>query len=163
MSLTVIGVMGPGEGAPEEVRRAAYELGALIAGAGFVLLTGGRASGVMDAASRGARDAGGLVLGVLPSDDASDASEAVSIRIVTGMGQARNNVNVLTSRAVVACGMGAGTASEVALALKARRPVVLLHAGREAEIFFKRLGGDEVAIAESPRHALELVRGLLGV
>lgn len=154
--------MGPGAGASEDVLRAAYELGALVAREGFVLLTGGRASGVMEAASRGAREAGGLVVGVLPGDDASDASASVDVAIVTGAGQARNNVNVLTSRAVVACGMGAGTASEVALALKAQRPVVLLHAGREAELFFKQLGGEMVSIAESPRHALELVRGLLG-
>lgn len=155
--------MGPGAKASEAVVSAAYELGALIAREGWALLTGGRGAGVMDAASRGARDAGGLVVGVLPSEDASGASHAADVVIVTGMGQARNNVNVLTSRVVVACGMGAGTAAEVALALKAGRPVVLLHAGREAERFFASMGADSIAIAESPRHALELVRRLLCV
>jgi uncharacterized protein (TIGR00725 family) len=162
VSRILIGVMGPGGGARDEDLAAAYELGGLIARAGWVLVTGGRAAGVMDAASRGAREAGGLVVGILPGEDASGASGFVDIPVVTGMGQARNNVNVLSSRAVVACGMGAGTAAEVALALKARKPVVLLNAGREAEAFFKTIGGDKVFVAADPREAVETVRKIIG-
>jgi uncharacterized protein (TIGR00725 family) len=116
----------------------------------------------MEAACRGAKEAGGLTIGVLPGDDDSQASEFVEVAIVTGLGQARNNVNVLSSRVVVACGMGAGTAAEVALALKAGRPVVLLRAGPEAEAFFKSLGGGRVSLAATPAEAVEEVRRLLG-
>ena len=136
MGRTIVGVMGPGGGATEDEVRAAHELGALVAAEGWVLLTGGRASGVMEAASRGAREAGGLTVGILPSADAEDASEFVDVAVVTGMGQARNQINVLTSRVVISCGAGAGTASEIALALKARKPVILLRATDEARAFF---------------------------
>lgn len=161
MGRIIIGVMGPGGGAREADERAAFELGGLVAREGWVLLTGGRAAGVMEAASRGARAAGGLVVGVLPGEDDSGASESLDIAVVTGLGQARNNVNVLSSRAVVACGMGPGTAAEVALALKARRPVVLLNAGPEAEAFFNSLGPGLVSVARSPREAVEVVRRLV--
>ena len=75
----------------------------------------------MDEVSKGAKDAGGLVVGVIPTSDRSGCSDAVDIAIVTGMGNARNNINVLSSDVVVACGMGPGTASEVALALKSQK------------------------------------------
>jgi uncharacterized protein (TIGR00725 family) len=104
----------------------AYELGRLIAENGWILLNGGRDAGVMDASARGAHEAGGLTVGVLPDDDRSRASEHLDVAIVTGMGSARNNINVLSSDVVVACAGGAGTLSEIALALKAERPVVVL-------------------------------------
>ena len=161
MSRTIVGVMGPGEGATEDDVRAARELGALVAGEGWVLVTGGRACGVMEAASRGAREAGGLTVGILPSEDAGDASEFVDLAVVTGMGQARNQINVLTSRVVISCGAGAGTASEIALALKARKPVILLCATAEARAFFASLGGEAVHLAGSPREAVEIARTMI--
>ncbi|HLL75647.1 MAG TPA: TIGR00725 family protein [Pyrinomonadaceae bacterium] len=162
MGKTIVGVMGPGEGASEDERRAARELGALIAAEGWVLLTGGRACGVMEAASRGAREAGGLTIGVLPTEDAESASEFVDLAVVTGMGQARNQINVLTSRVVFACGAGAGTASEIALALKARKPVILLRATGEARAFFASLGRGAVRFADGPREAVEIARAVIG-
>jgi uncharacterized protein (TIGR00725 family) len=161
MGRTVVGVMGPGEGATEDEVRAARELGALVAAEGWVLLTGGRASGVMEAASRGAREAGGLTVGILPTEDAADASEFIDVAIVTGMGEARNQINVLTSRVVFACGTGAGTASEIALALKARKPVILLCASEEARAFFSALGGDAIHFADSSREAVEIAWTML--
>jgi uncharacterized protein (TIGR00725 family) len=120
---TIIGVMGGGT-VTESVEAAAAEMGRLIAEAGFVLLTGGRNCGVMAAASRGASDADGLVVGVLPSEDAIGVAPHVDIAIPTGMGDARNVINVLASRVVVAMPGGAGTISEIAHALKLGRPVV---------------------------------------
>jgi len=104
----------------------ARELGRLIAGRGWVLLNGGRAQGVMGASAQGAREAGGMVVGVLPGWDASDAAKDLDVAIVTGMGDARNVINVLSSDVVIACSGGAGTLSEVALALKNGKPVILL-------------------------------------
>lgn len=66
MAKTVIGVMGPGDNATKEECDSAFELGKLIANKGWILLTGGRNVGVMEAASRGAKEAGGLTIGILP-------------------------------------------------------------------------------------------------
>jgi uncharacterized protein (TIGR00725 family) len=158
----VVGVMGPGAGAtPQDLERA-RALGQHIAAAGWVLLTGGQAVGVMDAASRGAAAAGGLVVGVLPQDHVGNASEGVSVAVVTGLGSARNNVNVLSSDVVIACGMRPGTASEACLALKAGKPLILLCCGPVAEAFFRQLGGTRVTVAATPEAALAAARELLG-
>ncbi len=122
----IIGVMGPGETASVVLCNAAYALGQRIAEQRWVLLTGGRATGVMDAASRGAKVAGGTTIGILPGTTADDASDYVDIPIVTGLRHARNVINVLSCDLVIACGMGLGTASEVAIALKGEKPVILL-------------------------------------
>ena len=158
MSKFVVGVMGPGGGARDEDVSNARELGRLIAEEGWVVLSGGRNAGVMDAVSRGAKDAGGLTVGVLPTSDRSTYSEGVDIAIVTDMGNARNNINVLSSEVVVACGMGPGTASEVALALKSQKPVVLLNTGPDSEKFFGDLCPDRVYTANTPKEAIEIIK-----
>ncbi len=153
MRTPIIGVMGPS--APsDEVRELARQLGSALAAAGFVVLSGGRASGVMEAVSKGAKSEGGLVIGILPDDHAGGASEYVDIPIVTGMGSARNNINVLSSDVVIACGMGPGTASEIALAMKAGKPVILLAVGEDNEHFFSKLG--RALIAQDVHEALRL-------
>lgn len=159
----IIGVMGPGERAREEQVRMAYELGRLIAQEGWVTLTGGRNAGVMNAASRGAKEAGGLTVGILPTRDRTMISSAVDIPIMTDMGSARNNINVLTSDLVIACGMGTGTASEVALALKASKPVVLLTENEEGKRFFKGLKPKLVSVAKDPAEAIQIARRILSV
>lgn len=123
---TVVGVMGSGSDGDAALLRTAHELGAAIARAGWVLLNGGRATGVMEASSRGASEAGGFVVGVLPDDSGREASRHLDVAIRTGMGDARNTINVLSSDVVVAVTGGAGTLSEVALALNAGRTVIAL-------------------------------------
>lgn len=123
---TVVGVMGSGSDRDAALLRTARELGAAVANAGWVLLNGGRSSGVMEASARGASEAGGLVVGVLPDADSLGASRYLDVAIRTGMGEARNVVNVLSSDVVIALSGGAGTISEVALALKAGRTVIAL-------------------------------------
>ena len=123
---TIVGVMGSGSDRDAAVLRTAHELGAAIAAAGWVLLNGGRSTGVMDASARGASEAGGLVIGVLPDGDLRAASLHLDVAIRTGMGDARNVVNVLSSDVVIALPGGAGTISEVALALNAGRTVIAL-------------------------------------
>jgi hypothetical protein len=126
-------------------------------------LTGGRDAGVMSAASRGAKEAGGTTVGILPGADTRGASRYVDIPIVTGLGQARNNINVLSSSIVIACGMGAGTAAEIALALKAGKSVVLLHCGEEAASFFQSLKRKRVFIVEQAAEAVTVAKKLIGV
>lgn len=161
MRKIVVGVLGPGGSTSEEVISQALQLGRLIAREGWIVLSGGRNSGVMDAVSRGAKEAHGLTVGILPDADAGAASEAVDIAIVTGMGSGRNIINVLSSDVVVACGMGAGTASEIALALKAGRRVVILGDHREARAFFGALGKQAVTFAGTPEEAVEEIKRVL--
>ena len=161
MRKIVIGVMGPGDKASGVDLTNAYELGQLIAQHGWVLLTGGRNVGVMDAASKGAKAANGLTIGILPTPDTSSLSDAVDIAIATDMGNARNNINVLTSDAIVACGMGAGTASEIALALKSHKKVILLNQNKESQVFFKNLSPDSIFIADSPELAIEIISEII--
>ena len=161
MPWVIVGVMGPGEGATERDRETAYQLGRAIAQEGWALITGGRNQGVMDSASRGAKEAGGLTIGVLPSADKDGMSPFVDVPIVTGMGEARNNINVLSSDVVFACGMGAGTASEVALAVKGRRHVILLDVGDQGARFFVELDPNRVHIATDVKNAVGTARHLL--
>lgn len=128
----IVGVMGGADITPTEFQLA-YDLGWQIAQAGWIVLTGGRAVGVMNAASRGAKAAGGLTIGILPGTDYGGMSEAVDIAIVTGMGDARNAINVLSSQVIIACGGGAGTLSEIALAVKAGKPVILLQSSESGQ------------------------------
>lgn len=128
MTLLRVAVIG-GSPCSETEAALAEELGRLLAAAGAVVLTGGR-GGVMAAASRGAAQAGGLVVGILPGDDASQANPWVTLPIVTGMGEARNAILVRTAHAVIAVGGEYGTLSEIAFALKFGRPVVGLHTWR---------------------------------
>src|SRR5262245_41541683 len=158
---TIIGVMGPGDGAGRRDMDCARRLGALLANEGWVVLCGGRSVGVMDAVCRGAKEAGGLTLGILGSEDADSASDHVDIAVVTGMGQARNAVNVLSSDVVIACGIGTGTASEIALALKADRDVILLGQDETAIAFFHSLGTSRVPIARDADEAVTIARRLL--
>lgn len=153
--------MGPGDGATEHDIKNAYALGAEIAKNGWVLLSGGRNTGVMDAVSRGAQEAGGLVVGVLPSKDGKDASHALDIQIITGMGGARNVINVLSSDVVVACGMGKGTASEVAHAIKIGKPTILLNTGKKAEDFFKDLAPEIVYAASTVQSVINIINNVL--
>lgn len=158
----VVGVMGAGERARDDDLCLAYELGAAVAQEGWILLSGGRNSGIMDAVNRGARAGGGITVGVLPDKDKSALSDSVDIAIVTGIGSARNYINVLSSDVVVACGAGGpGTASEIALALKAGKPVILLKDRPESLAFFKAISGDRVRIAESVPEAVAAVRSIL--
>lgn len=160
MRKTIIGVMGPGKATATDLQNA-YKLGELIAQKGWVLLTGGRNIGVMDAANRGAKSANGLTIGILPGDNTDGVSEAVDIAIATDLGNARNNINVLSSNAVIACGMGAGTASEIALALKAHKQVILLNSDRPSQIFFQSLNPQKVHIANTPESAINITHSIL--
>jgi uncharacterized protein (TIGR00725 family) len=112
--------------ASERTLEHARELGRRIAEKGWVLLNGGRDCGVMAASAAGAADADGLVVGILPGENFGGVAPGVEIAVPTGMGDGRNVINVLASRVVVALPGGAGTLSEVALALKNGRPVIAL-------------------------------------
>jgi len=103
----------------------AREVGRLIARKGCSLVCGGL-GGVMEACCRGAREEGGMTIGILPGTSREDANPYVDVPIVTGLGHARNLIIVQTAHAVIALPGGPGTLSEIALALKVGAPVVAL-------------------------------------
>lgn len=121
--MPILAVLGAGSATPEE-ERMARAVGELAARHGWVVLTGG-GPGVMAAASRGAAEVGGITVAVLPTDGATASypNPWVRIPVFTGAGMARNAFNVLSATLCVAIGGGAGTLSEIALALKAGVPV----------------------------------------
>ncbi|HJT21568.1 MAG TPA: hypothetical protein VJ746_13915 [Nitrospira sp.] len=153
----VVGVMGPAKARTKDLDNARM-LGELVARREWVLLTGGRNVGVMDAANQGAKKVPrSLTVGVLPSTR-DRVSKYVDVAIITEMGNARNNVCVLSSRVIVACGLGgSGTVSEVALAIKAGKEVVLLGATPVEEKFFKKLGGRLVSSVHTPEDAIDVI------
>lgn len=161
MRKTIIGVMGAGDSATVKDLQLAEQLGQAVAENNWVLLTGGRNSGAMDAASRGAQASDGLVIGVLPSNNTVGVSDAVDIAIVTDMGNARNNINVLSSNVVIVCGMGLGTASEIALALKNHKPVILLNQSELTRQFFASFASPQLFYAQTVEGAIAQVQTIL--
>ena len=156
---TVIGVMG-GSSADDAALEDARRVGELIAEAGWVLLNGGRDAGVMAASARGAAEAEGLVIGVLPGDDWQGVAPHVDVPVLTGMGDARNAINVLSSRVVVVLPGDAGTISEVALALTSGRPVVTLGFTLGGP-FATHYASGRITDAATPEEAIAAVRRLL--
>ena len=121
-----VAVIGPGDTADEELLSDAETVGAGLARLGAVVVTGGL-GGVMAAASRGAKAAGGQVIGMLPGTDPATANEWVDVAVPTGLGQGRNLLVVRSARVVVAVGGSWGTLAEIALARRLDIPVVSLH------------------------------------
>lgn len=107
--IAVIGGSRPGRQAVE----AACEVGRLIARAGAVVVCGGL-GGVMEAACRGAREEGGLAIGILPGASPADANPWVDVAVATGLGYTRNALVVMNADAVVAVDGEYGTLSEIA-------------------------------------------------
>jgi len=101
----------------------AEEVGRLIAERGAVLLCGGL-GGIMEASAKGAKDAGGLTLGVLPQDDKGHANPFIDVPVATGLGIGRNVIIARTADALVAIGGQYGTLSEIAFSLQLKKPVV---------------------------------------
>jgi uncharacterized protein (TIGR00725 family) len=118
-----IAVVGPGQVEDQALLDDACAAGAELARRGAVLVCGGL-GGVMQAACRGACEAGGTTLGILPGDDRAAANPWVTVAVATGMGELRNALVVRAADALIAVGGAYGTLSEIALALKGGKRVV---------------------------------------
>jgi uncharacterized protein (TIGR00725 family) len=155
----IVGVMGAGNHAAPSAVEYAYQLGALIAQEGWILLNGGRNCGVMDASARGAKEAGGLTVGILPDPDLRNTSAFIDIPILTALGSGRNNINVLTSDVIIACRGGAGTLSEIALAVKAGKSVILMDF--DVRNLFDGTEREQLFLVSTPEEAVEAAKTLL--
>lgn len=119
-----IGVIGAGS-CPPAIEELAADLGREIARANGVLVCGGL-GGVMSAASRGAKEVGGVTLGILPGGDIHEANPYIDYAIATNMGHGRNALIAYTAEVLIAVTGGYGTLSEMALALKMGKGVVAI-------------------------------------
>lgn len=128
MAKKIIGVFGAGNiSEADEEWQAALKVGRQLALKGYAVLTGGL-GGVMTAASKGAKEEGGVTVGILPGTrQTTPANMYVDIAVYTGMGEARNAVNTKSCLAAIAIGGEYGTLSEIGLALKSGCPMVLLN------------------------------------
>jgi uncharacterized protein (TIGR00725 family) len=156
----IVGVMGGANASVAELENA-YQLGRLIAKQGWILLNGGRNTGVMEASARGAVDNGGLTIGILPDDTLERVSKYIQSPILTGMGNARNCINVLSSHGVVACPGGAGTISEIALALKIGRPVIIMDFDTKGLFESHRRKGLLFEV-KTPQEVIQKLKALIG-
>jgi len=152
MRAPLVAVVGGSECTPQEAEWAGA-VGRLIAERGAVLVCGGL-GGVMAAAARGAKEAGGLTVGILPGADPADANASIDVALATGMGEMRNALIVRAAQAVIAIGGGWGTLSEIALARRTNTPVVGLHDGFTSAVEIHREARPEDAV----RWALEQAR-----
>ena len=127
ISIAVIGraAKGPDDPVPEAALKAAYEVGRLVAQAGAALVCGGT-TGVMEESCRGAREEGGLTIGVLAGTDRNSANAYVDIALPTGLGTARNLIYPRSCDATIMIGGGAGTLNELTIAYQGGRSVVAI-------------------------------------
>lgn len=152
---TFVAVVGSAVCGPE-LAALAEAVGRGLAKSGAVLVCGGR-GGVMEAACRGAKSAGGTTVGILPGESADETNPYVDIPIPTGLGEARNALVVRSAQVVIAIGGEYGTLSEIALALKIGRPVVGLETW-ELSRKGQRDGG--ILYVNTPAKAVELALAL---
>lgn len=122
--VTPVGLIGPREATADQLA-AAKSIAYVLAGAGMALLCGGK-GGVMEAAACGAKAAGGVVIGLLPEDDAAAANEYLTVALPTGLGITRNALIARASVCLIAVGGGLGTLSEMALGLQWGKPIFAL-------------------------------------
>lgn len=150
MAETLIGVIGSASPSPRGYALA-LEVGSLVARAGYTLICGGL-GGVMEGASRGCRESGGTVIGLLPGAEAGSGNPYLTYALPTNLGHARNVLIAHAASGLIAVEGAYGTLSEIAVALKLGRPVVGLHTPWEVP-GLKR--------AEHPAQALDLLLSCL--
>lgn len=146
-----VAVIGSGD-ANEDEMELAERVGSEVARQGAVLVCGGL-SGVMEAACRGAKAQGGTTIGILPGTDRNAANAYIDVAVATGIGEARNTIVVTCADAVIAVGGEFGTLSEIALALRAHKPVVGLATW---ELYRRGEPVDGVVSADDPAEAVAL-------
>jgi uncharacterized protein (TIGR00725 family) len=159
-------VIGFGKGhCPEPAYQAAYQVGLEIARTGATLITGGL-GGVMEASSRGAKDGGGFVIGIVPQDDKSAANDYCDAVIATGIGFARDFLTAYSADAIIVVGGGAGTIIEIAAAYQKKIPIVAVKgtggaADRLVDTYIDDRKTERILGEPSPSRAVETALALI--
>lgn len=150
--MNFISVIGESD-ASLEILKLAEEVGKLIAKAGCALVCGGL-KGVMEAAAKGAKSAGGLTIGILPGSKREEANPYIDVPIITGLGYARNKLVVKTGQVIIAIGGKYGTLSEIGFALGYGIPVIGLKTWKLVSGSGKADKG--ITYVNSPKEAVDL-------
>lgn len=145
----IVAVIGASQAGAKELENA-DEVGRQIAQNKWILINGGL-TGVMEASAKGAKEAGGTVVGILPTPSTSSANSYVTIPIATNMGHARNMIIAHTADALIAVGGGEGTLSEIAIARKLGKPVFGINSWEVAG----------VKIVSDPNEAIKMCKKVL--
>ena len=148
-------------GCTPELEKIAYETGIEIAKSNSILITGGL-GGVMKAASKGAKESGGLTVGIIPQNDMSEANEFCDVVIPSGMGLMRDFLNALSADGVIAIGGGSGTLSEICAAYMYSKPIVVLKnsggtSTKFADQYLDHRKNVKIIGVETPKEAVELI------
>ncbi len=155
----IIGIMGATKASEKDLVNS-YELGKYCAEKGYATLTGGLKYGVMNEALKGAKEQGGITIGIMPTDDRTEFSEYVDIPIVTTMKAGRNYIEILTSDIIIACGISAGTSSEISLAIKPKKKIILVGLSEEVNNFYRNLAPNQVFIAKDYQETITILENL---
>ena len=155
----VLVIGSDGDHCTETTYNAAREVGAQVAAKNAILVTGGL-GGVMEASCRGAKEKGGMVVGIIPHEDMSYANAFCDIIIPTGIGFARNFITAYSADTCIVVGGGAGTYIEACVAYQKGKPIVALTgtggtADKIADTFLDDRNTVKVMSAASPREAVE--------
>ncbi len=142
--------MGPGEKqATQEDVECAFEIGKLVAKTDSVLLCGGM-SGTMESSAKGAKEAGGLTVGIGPTKDKNDMNEYLDIPLLTGMHAGRNFMNVISSDILIFVSVGSpGTLSELAFAIQMGKPSIIIHGSEKMKDYINELSGKDIYFVDS--------------
>jgi len=148
-------------GCTPELEKIAYETGIEIAKSNSILITGGL-GGVMKAASKGAKESGGLTVGIIPQNDMSEANEFCDVVIPSGIGLMRDFLNALSADGVIAIGGGSGTLSEICAAYMYSKPIVVLKnsggtSTKFADQYLDHRKNVKIIGVETPKDAVELI------
>ena len=148
-------------GCTPELEKLAYDMGSNIAKSNSVLITGGL-GGVMRAASHGAHDAGGLIVGIIPQNDFSLANEFCDIVIPSGMGLMRDFLNALSADGVIVIGGGSGTLSEISAAYMYKKPIVALKnsggtASKYSDKYLDHRKNVKIVGVDTPQQAIKYI------
>lgn len=150
-------------GSTPELEKIAYETGMEVAKSGSVLISGGL-GGVMKAACHGAKDGGGLTVGIIPQNDASFANEYCDIVIPSGIGLARDFLTALASDGVIVIGGASGTLSETCAAYMHKKPIVAIKntggiADKYADQYIDHRQQVKIIGVNSPKEAVQTLLG----
>ena len=159
VQITVIG--NNENGTTPELVKIAYDTGLEIAKSGSVLITGGL-EGVMKAASHGAKDGGGFVVGIIPQNDFSFANEYCDVVVPTGMGLARDFLTALSGDGIIVIGGGSGTLSETCAAYMHKKPIVAIKtsggiAEKYADTYLDHRKNVLITGVSSPKEAVKVI------
>lgn len=146
----IVGVMGPGEiQATKDDLDCAYEVGKIVGQLGVALLCGGM-KGTMSESARGAKEVGGVTIGIGPTRDKADMNEYIDYPLLTSMHAGRNYMNIISSDVLVFVSVGSpGTLSELAYAIQMERPSIIIRGSEKLKAYVEELKASHVTFVDS--------------